>query len=79
MHLDDLGREWLHSSRQQRRSHSQVVVGWVQHDQKLIMDGVAGRFMGQGMYAFKKGSTYQWPITHLADAFDEVTPRKFSA
>ncbi|MER2542058.1 MAG: hypothetical protein ABTS16_01110 [Candidatus Accumulibacter phosphatis] len=52
-------------------------LGVVQHDQKLIMDGVAGRFMGQGMYAFKKGSTYQWPITHLADAFDEVTPRSF--
>ncbi len=49
----------------------------IQHDQKMMMDAVAGRFMGQGAYANKKGSTYQWPITHLADAFDEVTPRSF--
>lgn len=46
-------------------------------DQKVIMDAMAGPFMGQGSYAFKKGSTYNWPITHLADAFLEVTPRSF--
>lgn len=46
-------------------------------DQKVIMDALAGPFMGQGSYAFKKGSTYNWPITHLADAFSEVTPRSF--
>jgi len=46
-------------------------------DQNKIMDELAGRFMGQGQYAYKKGSTYNWPITHLADAFAEVTPRSF--
>jgi hypothetical protein len=46
-------------------------------DQKIIMDALAGPFMGQGSYAFKKGSTYNWPIMHLADAFSEVTPRSF--
>jgi len=25
----------------------------------------------------KKGNTYRWPIAHLADAFQEVTPRSF--
>lgn len=46
-------------------------------DQKVVMDALAGPFMGEGYYAFKKGSTYNWPITHLADAFSEVTPRSF--
>lgn len=48
-----------------------------QDDQKVVMDALAGPFMGEGNYAFKKGSTYNWPITHLADAFSEVTPRSF--
>ena len=48
-----------------------------QNDQKLVMSALAGEFMGQGTHAFKKGSTYSWPITHLADAFAEVTPRSF--
>jgi hypothetical protein len=46
-------------------------------DQERLMALVAGPFMGQGTYAYKKGSTYKWPITHLADAFAEVTPRSF--
>ncbi len=46
-------------------------------DQKRLMVALAGRFMGKGTYAHKKGSTYNWPITHLADAFSEVTPRSF--
>lgn len=46
-------------------------------NQELIMDALAGRYMGRGTYAYKKGSTYSWPITHLADAFAEVTPRSF--
>jgi len=46
-------------------------------EQKRIMTSLAGQFMGKGTYAFKKGSTYIWPIKHLADAFGEVTPRSF--
>lgn len=47
------------------------------NDQERLMALLAGPFMGQGTYAYKKGSTYKWPITHLADAFSEVTPRSF--
>jgi len=47
------------------------------HDQKRIMEAMAGQYMGQGVYAYKKGNTYDWPISHLADAFAEVTPRSF--
>jgi len=47
------------------------------HDQKEIMEAMAGQYMGQGAYAYKKGNTYDWPISHLADAFAEVTPRSF--
>lgn len=46
-------------------------------EQERLMTLLAGGYMGQGTYAYKKGSTYRWPITHLADAFDEVTPRSF--
>jgi hypothetical protein len=48
-----------------------------QYDQKRIMEAMAGQYMGQGAYAYKKGNTYDWPISHLADAFAEVTPRSF--
>jgi hypothetical protein len=33
--------------------------------------------MADGPYGFKKGKTYSWPLSHLADAFEEVTPRSF--
>lgn len=46
-------------------------------DQERLMSLLAGRYMGKGAYAYKKGSTYRWPVTHLADAFNEVTPRSF--
>jgi len=42
--------------------------------QKRVMVTLAGPYMGAN---YKKGHTYEWPITHLADAFDEVTPRSF--
>jgi hypothetical protein len=45
--------------------------------QAKAMDVVAGPFMGPGPNGFKKGKTYDWPIKHLGDAFDEVTPRSF--
>ena len=47
-------------------------------DQQELMVALAGQaYMGQGTYAYKKGSTYGWPITHLADSYAEVTPRSF--
>lgn len=45
--------------------------------QRRFMAAVAGEYMGQGAFAYKKGNTYDWPLTHLADAFGEVTPRSF--
>jgi len=38
---------------------------------------MAGEFMADGEHGYKKGKTYDWPLKHLADAFDEVTPRSF--
>jgi hypothetical protein len=46
-------------------------------DQVNLMCGLAGPFMSAGPYGYKKGKTYGWPLTHLADAFDGVTPRSF--
>ena len=42
-----------------------------------IMTWLAGTFMADGPNGYKKGKTYDWPVVHLADAFDEVTPRSF--
>jgi len=42
--------------------------------QKLVMDRVAGLYMGR---TNKKGGTYDWPYKHLADALGQVTPRSF--
>ena len=47
------------------------------NDQRTLMTALAGPYMGQGAYAFKKGNTYDWPMTHLGDARAEVTPRSF--
>ena len=33
--------------------------------------------MATGPYGHRKGRTYDWPLTHLSDAFKEVTPRSF--
>jgi hypothetical protein len=46
-------------------------------DQQRVMGLLAGKFMGKGKYGYKKGNTYRWPIAHLADAYQEVTPRSF--
>ncbi len=46
-------------------------------DQVSVMRTFAGPFMSPGPNGFKKGKTYDWPLTHLADAFSEVTPRSF--
>lgn len=45
--------------------------------QALLMSTLAGPFMAQGANGYKKGKTYEWPLNHLADALDEVTPRSF--
>lgn len=45
--------------------------------QAQAMELLAGRFMAQGPNGYKKGKTYDWPIKHLGDAFEEVTPRSF--
>jgi hypothetical protein len=45
--------------------------------QAQIMSWLAGTYMADGPHGYKKGKTYDWPVVHLADAFDEVTPRSF--
>ena len=45
--------------------------------QAVVMQVLAGAFMSDGPHGYKKGKTYDWPVKHLADAFDEVTPRSF--
>ena len=47
------------------------------NDQQRVMTLLAGQYMGKGAHGYKKGNTYRWPIAHLADAFQEVTPRSF--
>ena len=46
-------------------------------EQTEVMTAMAGPFMAEGVNGHKKGRTYDWPIKHLADAFEEVTPRSF--
>lgn len=48
----------------------------VSHQEKL-MTAMTGPYMADGEHGYKKGRTYEWPLKHLADAFDEVTPRSF--
>jgi hypothetical protein len=42
-----------------------------------IMTLLSGTYMADGPNAYKKGKTYDWPVVHLSDAFEEVTPRSF--
>jgi len=58
-----LGREWPLSSKVST--------------QRRLMSVLAGQFMANGPNGYKKGKTYDWPIAHLSDAFNEVTPRSF--
>jgi hypothetical protein len=48
-----------------------------EHQQRKLMSAIAGPYMASGAYGFKKGNTYDWPLSHLADAHGEVTPRSF--
>jgi hypothetical protein len=68
-HVDEVSRDAI-LARKWSLSHSI-------REQVLVMDALAGPYMAAGQYGFKKGRTYDWPLTHLADAFDEVTPRSF--
>lgn len=45
--------------------------------QERVMADLAGPYMRTGKEAHKGGKTYDWAFKHLADAFDEVTPRSF--
>jgi hypothetical protein len=45
--------------------------------QAAVMARLAGPFMADGPNGYKKGKTYDWPLKHLGDAFEEVTPRSF--
>jgi hypothetical protein len=42
--------------------------------QARVFTRLAGSYMGRG---HKKGRTYDWPVRHLADGHNEVTPRSF--
>lgn len=48
-----------------------------EEEQARLMDAIAGKYMASGPHGYKKGKTYAWPLTHLADAKNEVTPRSF--
>jgi hypothetical protein len=48
-----------------------------EEEQSEVMELLAGSYMASGPPGYKKGKTYVWPLTHLADAFNEVTPRSF--
>lgn len=45
--------------------------------QRAAMSRLAGEFMGDGPNGKKKGTTWDWPLNHLKDALDEITPRAF--
>ena len=42
--------------------------------QSRVFTRLAGPYMGRSN---KKGKTYDWPLKHLSDGHDEVTPRSF--
>ncbi|MBT9556227.1 MAG: hypothetical protein IV100_09370 [Myxococcales bacterium] len=45
--------------------------------QRSAMSRLAGDFMADGPHGRKKGTTWDWPLRHLSDARDEITPRAF--
>jgi hypothetical protein len=54
--------------------------GWLlsydQAAQAKLFTRFAGQFMGR---THKKGRTYDWPLNHLSDGHNQVTPRSFLA
>ncbi|WP_244221812.1 hypothetical protein [Corallococcus exercitus] len=72
--LKSLGLPWA--------SHDQILsrrwlLAYDEESQKELMAALAGPYMAPGPNGHKKGYTYDWPLKHLGDAFDEVTPRSF--
>lgn len=57
----------------------QWALGADEPSQRRVMAALAGPYMASGKHGYKKGHTYDWPLNHLADAFDEVSPRSFLA
>jgi hypothetical protein len=51
--------------------------GYDRDEQRKLMTELAGPYMAAGPHGYKKGNTYDWPLSHLGDAFNEVTPRSF--
>ncbi len=72
-----LGREGLRSADRQTILTRRWSLARDTADQQRVMTRLAGQYMGKGSYGYKKGNTYRWPIAHLADAYQEVTPRSF--
>lgn len=74
---------WLLKQQELRSAKREEILArtWpLTHDeasQRRMMEVMAGEFMGNGPNGYKKGKTYDWPLAHLSDAFDEVTPRSF--
>jgi hypothetical protein len=52
-------------------------LGTEEASQRRVMAAFVGRYMASGPNGYKKGDTYDWPLSHLGDAFTEVTPRSF--
>lgn len=50
---------------------------WDDAVQREGMTRLAGLYMASGPNGKKKGTTYDWPLKHLADAHGEITPRAF--
>lgn len=72
-----VGRVGLRSAKRQAILARRWSLATDIEDQQQVMTLLAGPYMGKGTYGYKKGNTYRWPIAHLADAYEEVTPRSF--
>lgn len=72
-----LAAQHLHSAtREEMLAGSWGLMFW-ENQQRRVMSAMAGEFMASGPHGNKKGKTYDWPLQHLSDAFNEVTPRSF--
>ncbi|MBK9263273.1 MAG: hypothetical protein IPM54_26155 [Polyangiaceae bacterium] len=65
-----------HPTREQVLKRQWTLTHDSRHQQEL-MTALSGPYMADGAFGYKKGKTYDWPLKHLADAFNEVTPRSF--
>jgi len=69
-------RELSSATREEILAHTWRLT-YDESSQRRLMGALAGDFMADGPFGHKKGRTYDWPLAHLSDAFDEVTPRSF--